>query len=74
MYRWQKTDNRLRLVGVALSILVLAAECEVEEGRTDQAIARLQSLLHDYPGSPWYYPRGLQSRAVKGRCDSPTSP
>ncbi|MEE8451354.1 MAG: PKD domain-containing protein [Thermoguttaceae bacterium] len=33
-------------------ILLLAAESEVELGRPDRALALLQSLLHDYPGSP----------------------
>jgi len=33
-------------------ILLLAAECEVKLGLPDRALATLQSLLHDYPGSP----------------------
>ena len=33
-------------------LLLLAAECEIELGRTDRAAATLRSLLKDYPGSP----------------------
>jgi TolA-binding protein len=33
-------------------LLYLAADSEVRRGRTDRALATLQSLLKDYPGSP----------------------
>ena len=33
-------------------ILLLAADCEVKRGKVDRALATLQSLLKDYPGSP----------------------
>jgi tetratricopeptide (TPR) repeat protein len=33
-------------------LLLLAAECEVKRGRLDQALAFLNQLLKDYPGSP----------------------
>ena len=33
-------------------LLLLAADCEVKRGRADRALATLQSLLKDYPGSP----------------------
>ena len=33
-------------------LLALAAECEEKRGQIDRAVATLQSLLHDYRGSP----------------------
>lgn len=33
-------------------VLWLAADCEVKRSRVDRALATLQSLLKDYPGSP----------------------
>jgi PKD repeat protein len=33
-------------------LLVLAADCEVKRGQVDQALAFLNQLLKDYPGSP----------------------
>ncbi len=33
-------------------LLAIAAECDEKRGRIDRALATLQSLLHDYPGSP----------------------
>jgi len=33
-------------------LLVLAAECEVKQGRTDRALATLHALVRAYPGSP----------------------
>ena len=32
--------------------LLLAAECELQRGRIDRALATLHSLVNDYPGSP----------------------
>ena len=33
-------------------LLLLAAECEVKRDKLDRALATLESLLKDYPGSP----------------------
>lgn len=33
-------------------LLLVAAQCEVSRGKVDRALATLQSLLKDYPGSP----------------------
>jgi tetratricopeptide (TPR) repeat protein len=33
-------------------VALLAAECEERLGHTDRAVAALENLLHDYPGSP----------------------
>jgi TolA-binding protein len=33
-------------------LLLLAADCELKQGRSEPALAILRRLLKDYPGSP----------------------
>ena len=60
MYRWQKTDNRLRLVGVALSIFVLvtfAGGCSSAQQTANEGDTAFEK--EDWDAAVYYYLQAL---------------
>ncbi len=56
-------------------LLLLAANCEVSRGNVEAAVATLQSLVKDYPGSPLVPAvRNRIQQLESGEVDKPTRP